>query len=119
MTSVKGRNVFISGPMTGMTNYNAGAFAEAHAKLKLLGASGIYDPVQEWFRDGEEYEHEEYVRRCLAELTGRRLFQDELRPRYDVLVQLPYWEDSPGAHLEAIVAEAIGMDVASIEEVVA
>ena len=119
MTSVKGRNVFISGPMTEMTNYNAGAFADAHAELRLLGANEIYDPVQEWFRDRKDYAHEEYVRRCVFELAGRRLFQDEPAPRYDVLVQLPHWEASPGATLEARVAEAIGMDVVSIEEVTA
>lgn len=117
MVSVKGKNVFISGPMTGIAGYNAGAFADAHAQLKLLGAARIYDPVQEWFNDNEEYEHDEYVRRCIACLVSRRTFQDEPARFYDVLVQLPGWRQSTGALLESFVASSIGMRVVPIEEV--
>lgn len=116
MTSVKNMRVFLSGPMTGIEHYNVEAFARAHAIVKEAGAEHVYDPAMEWLvTSGESCEgmtHADWMRRCIHELTGTHsLF------RYHVLVQLPGWEDSGGALVEAAVADACGIACVELSEV--
>ena len=117
MTSVKGKRVFLSGPMTGIEHYNVEAFARAHAIVKEAGADEVYDPAMEWLvaegRKGEGMTHEDWMRRCIHELTRNDLgFR-----HYHKLVQLPGWEDSGGALMEAAVADACGIQCVELSEV--
>jgi hypothetical protein len=48
---LKGKNVYISGPITGKLLHNAPAFAEAHAMLKEMGVRQIGDPSFLWLTD--------------------------------------------------------------------
>lgn len=114
---VKGRRVFLSGPMSGIENLNVGAFAEAHAKVKEAGAYEVYNPAIEYLQQpGLEgsHEHSWYMARCINELTALHPY----RTHYDVLVLLPGWEGSDGALLEREVAAACGIEVISLDEVV-
>lgn len=113
MIDVKGKNVFLSGPMEGVRNNNAAAFADAHAALKLAGAARVYDPALMWLDCEGEHDHAHWMRRCLRELAigGGK-------PYYDLLVSLPGWETSDGAQVERIAARACGVTVCEWAEVV-
>ena len=122
--SVKGKNVFLSGPMSGLPFYNVAAFAEAHAKMRNAGAVRVYDPAIEYLRsearNDAKMSHAYWMRRCINELTSSdqtNIFSDGGIAHYDVLVSLPGWEDSAGATLERNVALACGMRVYDLEEV--
>lgn len=105
---VRGKNVFISGPMTGMAHYNVGKFVDSHAMLRDMGAVRVFDPAVEYLLyAGPERTHDEWVRVCLHELTSAH---------YDVLVSLPGWEGSEGATAERGVAKACGMAILDLEE---
>jgi hypothetical protein len=58
------------------------------------------------------YGHEECMRPALWELT-----HNPWDLTYDLLISLPEWQDSAGARLEREVAEAIGMEVHDLGEV--
>ena len=102
---LKGKNVYISGPITGKLLHNAPAFAEAHAMLREIGADEIFNPVHIWYRSRLFSTHEQYMRKCLDELTkGSGCFT-----HYSAIVMLDGYEGSEGAKLELEVAEAIGI----------
>lgn len=103
---LKGKNVYISGPITGKLLHNAPAFAEAHAMLKEMGVRQIGDPSFLWLTDRSDTgTHEDYMRMALHELTASN--RDE--PYYSAIVMLDGYENSAGARLELEVAEAIGI----------
>ena len=108
MGRLKGKRVFISGPMSGIEHYNAPEFARAHAICREQGAVRVFDPTWEWMNEtGEENTHEWYMRRCINALTNGT---------FDVLLQLDGWEDSEGARLEHDVAQACGIEVIELDE---
>lgn len=109
MVDIKNRAVFISGPMTGIDNYNVAAFCEAHAKLRALRPERVYDPAVEYLQSRADLSHDCWMWRCLNELlTGNNGY------KYNCLVQLPGWESSEGARLEADVAKATGIQVVTL-----
>ena len=109
---LKGKRVFISGPMTGIEFKNAPAFARVHAALKERGVADVYDPSQEWlYERGEERCREYYMRKCLWHLVRMGSNED---PMWDYIVMLDGWEESQGATIERQVAMACG--IAVIEE---
>lgn len=115
--SVRGRRVFLSGPMSAVENLNVGAFADAHAMIKEAGAWEVYNPAIEYLQQpGLEgsHRHSWYMARCVHELTR---LQYECS-HYDMLVSLPGWEQSEGARLERDVALACGIEVVDLGEVV-
>lgn len=102
-TSVKGKRVFLSGPMSFKENYNVESFASAHATLKLMGARSVYDPALVWLHEEcETRTHEEYVRDSIRTLV--------VCP-FDMFVTLDGWETSDGAYAEHVVAVELGIDV--------
>ena len=126
---VKGRTVFLSGPMSGLSNYNVGAFADAHAILLKMGAYKVFDPAVEYLTDTESQDgnktHAYWLRKCIHELTEPMgnvgmLFggKPATVSKYSLLVSLPGWEDSEGARTERTVAEACGMKVADLADVI-
>jgi hypothetical protein len=92
-----GKHVYISGPMTGIPEWNLPAFAQAEVDLTDAGYTAINpgrhgaDPDRPW---------SDYLRQDLQELLG-----------CDAVALLPGWERSRGAQLEVHVAKALGMEV--------
>lgn len=112
---IRNKRVFLSGPMSGYDYYNAPEFTRAHAICKEAGAFSVFNPAEEWLNGDETKSHEYYLRTCVHELT-RELPMD-YNPVYDVVVQLPGWENSEGAKTEAIVASACGIPCVALEDV--
>lgn len=111
MSKVKGKKVFLSGPMSGLPHYNVAAFADAHATVIEHGAIHVYNPAIEYLKRGRnDMGHEYWMRKCLQALIGDV-------PGYNVLVSLPGWEDSEGARTEREVAQACGIEVCELDEV--
>ena len=115
---VKGKNVFISGPMTGLPHNNVTAFLEAHQLLNELGTRDVYDPAYEFYNDvahGRKVrEHEYYMRRCVNRLTCSDVYSNFKNNHWDVMVQLDGWKDSEGCMTEYEVAMACGIRVVEI-----
>lgn len=125
---VKGKRVFLSGPMSGLEHSNVDEFAKAHDVLRKAGASTVYDPAIEYLRSevNSTTSHAVWMLRCIGELTSTtpmtpmppmNIFSYETQGKYDVLVSLPGWKRSRGARLERKVAKACGIDVCDLNEV--
>ena len=111
----KGKRVFLSGPMTGLPDWNRDAFDRAEDELLELGAAYVFNPACKAPRQGEhEMPHKWYMMRTLYELTS--YIPVTGAPFYHVIAMLPGWEGSYGAGVERIVAEAIGLDVVELEK---
>lgn len=127
MIDVKGKRVFLSGPITGMPHHNVGAFAEAHDDLKVAGAEYVFNPALGYLCQRQGLAtlktHDDYMTDCIHELTDRRKrtqgWEDVIPRKYDMLVSLPGWEDSNGATKERVVAEACGIECHDLDEVIA
>lgn len=117
---VKGKRVFLSGPMSGLEHFNVDEFAKAHDVLRKAGAYKVYDPAIEYLRSevNSTTSHAVWMRRCISELTSttKSLIGVNVR-RYDVLVSLPGWKRSRGARLERKVAKACGIEVCDLRDV--
>ncbi|GMA52595.1 hypothetical protein GCM10025857_40110 [Alicyclobacillus contaminans] len=93
--------IYISGPMTGLPEYNFPAFNRTASFLRSLGievinpAEGVTELDKPW---------DWYMRRAL------RLLLDA-----DMVLMLPGWQQSPGARLERDVAQRLGMPVSYLE----
>jgi hypothetical protein len=85
--------VYISGPMTGLTNFNRDSFALAEAYLKRDGHE-VRNPA--CLPDGWTYDH--YMEIDLAMLK-----------QCDAIVSLPGAPSSPGAKVELAQAEKDGL----------
>ena len=116
-THVKGRRVYLSGPMTGIEDYNRAAFDRAALDVMDAGADEVYDPA-EHIDEYAQLSHERCMALSLRELIAEILWVDEVEPYYDMLVSLPGWEKSAGATLEREVAIACGIEVCELAEVV-
>ena len=96
--------IYLSGPMTGLPDFNYPAFNEAAKTLRDLG-SYVFNPA-ECFNGKQDLPKEEYMRadiKAVLEAT--------------VVVTLDGWENSSGAQLEVEVAKAIGTPVISLETI--
>jgi hypothetical protein len=92
------KRIYVSGPMSGIKDYNLPAFDMAHRDLMVEG----YDPVLPVpFVDGKSYE--EYLRDDLKLLLD-----------CDGIYMLPNWQESKGAKIEHMVALACGIDEVEI-----
>lgn len=126
MINIKGRSVFLSGPMSGLDYCNVDEFARAHAIVKEAGAYEVYNPAVEYLlseHGANDMPHSYWMRRCINELTSTMgphdIFGDKYadNPKYSVLVLLPGWEDSDGVRTEREVALACGMMVCELGDV--
>ena len=119
MAHVKGRTVYLSGPMTGIDDWNRAAFDDAEKRLRELGAQEPYNPAN-FIEHFESLSHEACMYRSLVELVDEAWSTEPGYPApwYDLLVSLPGWEQSAGARLEREVAEACGIEVCDFGEVV-
>jgi hypothetical protein len=102
------KTVYISGPMTGMSDLNKKAFDEAQTHLESYGAVVVnpHDvgidaecyPGFDELSDGEKWEI--YLRYDLAAML-----------MCDMVCTLDGWDDSRGALLEVNTAKAVGIPV--------
>lgn len=96
--------IYISGPMTGIPDYNFPAFEAAVVDLRARGHE-VVSP------------HEIEPLPCLgsgdAELIWRQYMREDiiLLARCDKIMRLPGYENSRGAKLELVIAEALGMEI--------
>lgn len=96
--------VFISGPMTGLPEYNLPAFREAARQLTAAGYEAL-NPGARGVIPG--YTWTDYMRDSIALLM-----------RADMVVVLPGWASSEGARTEVAIAKKLGMIVTPFEEFV-
>lgn len=92
--------LYVSGPMTGITDHNFPAFRAATAQLIEAGYT-VIDPA---YGTDPEYSWADYLRRGLRDVLDA-----------DGVALLDGWQNSPGAVLEVHVAEALGMGCARVE----
>ena len=107
-----GKHVYLSGPMTGLEDYNRPAFNAAEERVRAEGAADVFNPAH--FGLGRP--HESYMLDTLHELT-QSVWDDGLMryvPYWDVIAMLPRWAFSKGAKVERAVAEAIGVEVVEL-----
>lgn len=96
--------LYLSGPMTGMPNFNYDAFNEAAFVLRASG-NFVFNPA-ECFGGAQNLPKEEYMREDIKAVLEAT-----------VVVTLVGWEKSLGALLEVEVAKACGIPVISLEDI--
>jgi hypothetical protein len=92
--------LYISGPMTGLPNYNRAAFDRAEDTLVARGHN-VWSPAR--LPPGHDWEW--YMTQCLAAL-----------PTCDGVALLPGWRYSRGANIEVAAAHNMGMPVLPVCE---
>lgn len=97
--------IYITGPMTGLPDYNRKAFAEATAQLRDLGFK-VVNPheLKEPFLkvNDPDYNWRQYLARDISVL---------LTDDIEGVVVLPGWDKSRGSVLEIHVAQYMGLKV--------
>lgn len=105
---IKKKYVYLSGPMTGLPDYNRQAFNEAEKRLKDMGAYAVFNPASKNIAPRvTHFTHEAYMCRDLHILTQHEYGT----PMFGVIAMLPGWSTSKGASLEHQIAMAIGLEV--------
>ena len=96
------RKIYVSGPMTGIPNYNRPLFEKVTAELRELG-NKVYSPPED-----EDPQHqdtwENYLNKDIPLVAWA-----------DTFVMLPGWENSKGATLEVGIAALLKKDVFEYE----
>ena len=100
---MKFKCIYLSGPMTGLPDFNRSAFNEAARALRAYGFP-VINPAE--LNTADDGSWQACMRVCLKAL-----------PDADVLALLPGWESSNGAHLELHIAHRIGIQVMQIAEI--
>lgn len=88
--------IYLSGPMTGLPDYNYPAFNEAARKLRAHGHD-VFNPA-EAFEGNQSLTWDEYLRADIKAIFD-----------CDAIQVLPGWRDSVGARLEVILGLALGL----------
>lgn len=101
--SEKKKKVFISGPMSGIKDYNKPAFDKAEEYLTQAGYS-VFNPARMHFDDA--WDHSEIMRIDLAALA-----------QCDYILMLDKWYNSKGAIHEYHYAHAIGVEFLSMNDI--
>lgn len=106
--------VYLSGPMTGIPEWNFPAFEDAAARLRDVGFSVVSpheSPHVEGFdtaSDGHGFDLRAALEWDVAQVLAA-----------DAVVVLPGWENSSGCLIEVMAAEAAGLTVATLADVLA
>lgn len=96
---------YLAGPMTGLPDFNRGAFIEAAAQLRGYGYE-VLNPVEMDLIYGS---WEEAIKRPWQEHLARDV--DTVVNKADGVIVLPGWENSRGANLEVRLARTFGKPV--------
>lgn len=90
------QKMFLSGPMTGIANWNHDKFNEVAAEFRMAGFE-VCSPAE--FFDGDTtLERSAYMRESIKWLLEA-----------DTVVLLPGWQESEGAKLEAKIGDELGL----------
>lgn len=106
---LKGKRVYLAGPMRGIPEFNFPTFNAAAADLRSLGAI-VFNPAetphddQELLKQGQTLPLKQYMAVDLREVCEA-----------DAVVVLPGWKASQGASLEVHVAKTCGIPVLSLD----
>ena len=98
------KRVYISGPMTGLPEFNFPAFHSAAQELRRCGYE-VVNPAEINAENNGDWHI--YLRADIKALCD-----------CDILALLPGWEGSNGAHLELHVAHRLGRNVTQVEKLV-
>lgn len=99
---MKERRIYISGPMTGLPDFNFPAFHDAAARLRERGHE-VANPAEINSEAGGDWH--DYLREDIKALCD-----------CTTLALLPGWQNSKGAHLELHIAHRLGLEIAHIAE---
>lgn len=91
--------VYLSGPMTGLPDYNFPSFASAAARYREAGHA-VMNPAEVAAHLPAGSKWEDYMRADIRALC-----------ECDTIVMLAGWENSKGAHLELHLAHRMGLRV--------
>jgi hypothetical protein len=97
LAAARAGTVYVSGPMTGIADYNYPAFNAAAAALRAQGYK-VFNPADHGVVEGAEWA--DYLRADLAQLA-----------QCETIHLLPGWWHSKGAQLELYVAQQLGMKI--------
>ena len=87
--------IFISGPMTGIEDFNRPKFDAMEKMLKETTGNSVFNPA--WLAVDEEWSRDDLMAVDIAALA-----------RCDAIVMLPGWENSEGARAEYAYAVSAG-----------
>ena len=106
---LKGRNVYLSGPITGVKDYRC-PFVFMEKVLHKVSDGMVFNPATQI---PSNTPYEAAMATCLQALSLRvRDGEDDpYYPMYEVMILLPGWTKSKGAQIENRVAEACGIEV--------
>jgi hypothetical protein len=100
----KPKRIYLSGPMTGLPNFNYPIFNAAAARLREMGHT-VYNPTGD--RDAPPADFD--IREAFAEYTAW-ICKDA-----DAIAMLPGWQESEGAYVEFALAVRLGLEVIEME----
>jgi hypothetical protein len=95
--------LYITGPMTGIADYNVPAFREA-AKVLLDADYDVADPSEQ-LDDTGTMTWADYMRADITLVLG-----------CDGIATLPGWHNSRGAWLEVTIARELGLPIRTVEQ---
>ncbi len=95
--------VYLSGPMTGIDNYNRQTFNAACDMLRSTGYE-VYNPAELNEQNTFPFTWNSCIKKCIVELIN-----------CDMIVLLPGWMSSKGARLEVYIAQELGIEQASFD----
>jgi hypothetical protein len=98
------KQVYISGPMTGLPDLNKSAFAEAEKIVNDLGFIAV-NPHNLPLPKKDEYTWEDYMRNDIKYLMD-----------CDIIVVLPGWEKSRGANIEVELCYSLKIPYYTLED---
>ncbi|WP_067622957.1 DUF4406 domain-containing protein [Alicyclobacillus acidiphilus] len=96
--------IYLSGPMSGLPDWNRPAFMEAAGRLRNLGFE-VVNPAEVSIRGGSWADFMRHDIRLMMDVDG--------------VVTLPGWRQSKGASLEVYIAEHLHMPVYELEHFMA
>lgn len=94
--------VYISGPMSGVEDYNFPAFNSAAAQLRAAGYP-VINPADFGVKEGQTW------RECLARDIAALV-------HCDAVATIDGWKKSKGARLEVHIAVELGIEVTDVSE---
>lgn len=101
LEQMKLKRVYLSGPMTGLPDMNFPLFNKAAATLRAKGME-VVNPAE--ICADQPGSWEKFMREDIKALCD-----------CDMIVLLPGWESSKGAHLELHIAHRVGLEVTYLE----
>lgn len=95
--------IYISGPMTGLPEFNYPAFNEAEKRLNEAGGFTVLNPASRGGAGTKSYDW--FIRQDI-----------KLLAEADAIALLPGWEKSRGATLETYIGTFLEMEVRTLED---